>query len=86
MPYYVQDLGVNVIIAGGMGHKAISLFNSYNIEVVTLLGSPVIDALYGYLMGDSLDIKNAQVTRVNAINERIYPGEKVIRTIFPISL
>lgn len=52
LPYYVQELGVNVIIAGGMGRKAISLFNSFKIEVVTSPGSSVTDALSGYLMGE----------------------------------
>lgn len=52
LPHYFQELGVNVVIAGGMGRKAISLFHSFNIEVVTAPGSRVNNALSGYLMGE----------------------------------
>ncbi len=35
LPNYLNDLGVNVIISGGMGGGAIEIFNEKNIEVVT---------------------------------------------------
>ena len=43
LPQWLSELGANVIIAGGMGHRAISLFNQAGIEVVTgaLAADPV---------------------------------------------
>ena len=35
LPNYLNDLGVNVIISGGMGGGAIEIFNEKGIEVVT---------------------------------------------------
>ncbi|MBR0598514.1 NifB/NifX family molybdenum-iron cluster-binding protein [Sinanaerobacter chloroacetimidivorans] len=34
LPNYLDDLGVNVIISGGMGSGAIEIFNEKNIEVI----------------------------------------------------
>lgn len=34
LPNYLNDLGVNVIISGGMGGGAIDIFNEKNIEVI----------------------------------------------------
>ncbi|MCP4347879.1 MAG: ATPase [Desulfobacterales bacterium] len=41
LPKWLNELGANVIIAGGIGYKAISLFDQAGIEVVT--GAPVND-------------------------------------------
>jgi Mrp family chromosome partitioning ATPase/predicted Fe-Mo cluster-binding NifX family protein len=35
LPNFLNDLGVNVIISGGMGAGAIEIFNEKNIEVIT---------------------------------------------------
>jgi len=35
LPQWLHSLGANVIIAGGMGNRAIDLFNQAGIEVVT---------------------------------------------------
>jgi predicted Fe-Mo cluster-binding NifX family protein len=35
LPKYLHDLGVDVIISGGMGGGAIQLFNDRGIEVIT---------------------------------------------------
>ncbi len=35
LPKWLSDLEVNVIIAGGMGHRAISLFGEHGIKVIT---------------------------------------------------
>lgn len=35
LPNFLADLGVNVIISGGMGGGAVDIFNARNIEVVT---------------------------------------------------
>jgi len=34
LPSWLASQGVDHIIAGGMGHRAISLFNQYNISVL----------------------------------------------------
>jgi len=34
LPRYLNDLGIKVIISGGMGQSAISLFNQFDIEVI----------------------------------------------------
>lgn len=39
LPEWLSKLGTNVVIAGGMGHRAIDLLNQRGITVVT--GSPV---------------------------------------------
>jgi predicted Fe-Mo cluster-binding NifX family protein len=35
LPGWLASMGITHIIAGGMGHRAISLFNQQNIEVIT---------------------------------------------------
>lgn len=35
LPNYLNDLGVKIIIAGGMGKGAIDIFEEKNIEVIT---------------------------------------------------
>lgn len=35
LPNYLNDLGVKVIIAGGMGKGAVDIFQEKNIEVIT---------------------------------------------------
>lgn len=39
LPQWLHDLGANVVIAGGMGQRAIQLFNQVGIQVLT--GAPV---------------------------------------------
>jgi len=39
LPQWLHDMGASVIIAGGMGQRAVSLFNQNGIKVVT--GAPV---------------------------------------------
>ena len=35
LPNFLNDIGTNVIISGGMGGGAVDIFNKLNIEVVT---------------------------------------------------
>ncbi|HCJ56359.1 NifB/NifX family molybdenum-iron cluster-binding protein [Lutispora sp.] len=52
LPNYLNDLGVNVIISGGMGSGAIEIFNEKNIEVITgASGDPSHNA-ESYLKGE----------------------------------
>jgi len=41
LPQWLHDLGANVVIAGGMGNRAVQLFNQVGIKVLT--GAPVED-------------------------------------------
>jgi predicted Fe-Mo cluster-binding NifX family protein len=52
LPAYVKEYNANVIIAGGMGRKAVMQFNQFGIQVITAPGAEILDALHGYLNGD----------------------------------
>jgi predicted Fe-Mo cluster-binding NifX family protein len=39
LPAWLHDMGAEVVIAGGMGNRAVSLFQQNNIKVIT--GAPV---------------------------------------------
>ena len=41
MPQFIHGLGANVIIAGGMGPRAIEMFHGFGIEVATGATGPV---------------------------------------------
>lgn len=52
LPRWLGDLGVNLIIAGGMGQRALTLFNEQGIRVIT--GAPnqePVDLVQSYLSG-----------------------------------
>ena len=52
LPNFLNDIGVNVIISGGMGQGAIDIFNEKGIEVITgALGEAKI-AAEEYLKGN----------------------------------
>ncbi len=52
MPGFIQDQGAHVILAGGMGPRAIGMFQSYGIEVVTGALGTVSKVLEAYLAGE----------------------------------
>lgn len=49
LPRYLKNLGVDCIIAGGMGRRAKTLFDDNNIEVVTGAGGLVEEVIKLYL-------------------------------------
>lgn len=49
LPNYLGDLGVNVVISGGMGQGAIDIFNQRNIEVITGAAGSAEDCAKRYL-------------------------------------
>ncbi len=51
LPNFLNDMGVNVIIAGGMGGGAIDIFNEKGIEVVTGARGEATKAVEQYLKG-----------------------------------
>jgi predicted Fe-Mo cluster-binding NifX family protein len=45
LPQYLSDLGVNCIIAGGMGRRAIGLFAEKNIQTLVGISGPVDEVI-----------------------------------------
>lgn len=52
LPRFLNDLGVNVIISGGMGGAAVQIFNENNIEVVIGTTGEAEVAVKKYLAGE----------------------------------
>jgi predicted Fe-Mo cluster-binding NifX family protein len=52
LPVFLHELGVNVIISGGMGGGAIDLFNEKNIEVIVGATGNSETAAKAYLEGN----------------------------------
>ena len=50
--YSPTDMGVNVIISGGMGGGAVDIFNEKNIEVVVGASGDSTDIVKAYLKGE----------------------------------
>ena len=51
LPKYLNDLGVNVVISGGMGAGAIEIFNEKNIKVVTGAQGAADQTVVSYVNG-----------------------------------
>jgi predicted Fe-Mo cluster-binding NifX family protein len=51
LPNYLNNLGVNVIISGGMGGGAIEIFNEKGIEVIIGASGIAEEAVNKYLKG-----------------------------------
>ncbi len=52
LPNFLNDLGTNVIISGGMGGGAIDIFNEKNIEVIVGASGDSQVAVESYLKGE----------------------------------
>jgi len=52
VPGFVRDLGADVIIAGGMGPRAIEMFHDFGIDVATGVAGTVSTVLGAYLRGE----------------------------------
>jgi predicted Fe-Mo cluster-binding NifX family protein len=51
LPVFLNDMGVNVIIAGGMGGGAVEIFNEKGIEVIVGASGDAKKAAEAYLQG-----------------------------------
>lgn len=51
LPNFLNDMGVNVIISGGMGGGAIDIFNEKNIKVIVGARGNAKTAVEAYLLG-----------------------------------
>ena len=52
LPNFLNDMGVNVIISGGMGGGAVEIFNEKGIEVITGASGEAKSAVNEYLKGN----------------------------------
>lgn len=52
LPNFLADMGVEVIIAGGMGGGAVDIFNERNVEVVVGAQGDAKKAVVSYLNGE----------------------------------
>lgn len=52
LPNFLKDMGVNVVISGGMGSGAIDLFKQYHIEVIVGADGSSEVAATRYLKGE----------------------------------
>lgn len=51
LPNFLADKGVNVIISGGMGGGAVSIFNERNVEVILGASGDAKNAVLDYING-----------------------------------
>ncbi len=56
LPNFLHDLGVNVIVSGGMGGGAIDIFESHGIEIILGASGDARANVEAYLQGN---LKNA---------------------------
>lgn len=56
MPKFIRSLGADAILAGGMGPRAVDIFQRYGIEVVTGAAGRVDTVLEAYLAGSMTGI------------------------------
>ncbi len=52
LPKYLSDMGVNCIIAGGMGPRAQGFFSQYNIETVIGVVGPIDKVIDDFMKGE----------------------------------
>jgi len=52
VPAFIHGQGADVMLAGGMGHRALSFFEQYGIQPVTGAAGTVHQALQNYLGGE----------------------------------
>lgn len=52
VPKFIADQGADVILAGGMGPRAVSMFQSYGIEVATGAIGNVRKVIEAYMRGE----------------------------------
>lgn len=51
VPQFVHEHGANVMLAGGLGHRAITFFEQYGIQVATGAQGTVQHTVQAYLAG-----------------------------------
>ncbi len=56
IPQFIHDQGVDVMLSGGMGSRAIQFFNQYDIEVGTGAFGTVRSTIESYFSGSLRDV------------------------------
>jgi predicted Fe-Mo cluster-binding NifX family protein len=51
IPAFIKEQGANVMLAGGMGHRAVGFFEQYGIDVATGAAGTVQQTIQAYLEG-----------------------------------
>ena len=51
IPAFIKEQGATVMLAGGMGHRAVGFFEQYGIDVATGATGTVQQAIQAYLAG-----------------------------------
>jgi len=69
LPAFIQQNGVDVLLTGGMGRRAVEHFTDYGIEVVTGARGRVADTLQHYLAGELSGVVPCQNSREHAHND-----------------
>jgi len=52
IPLFLKEQGIEVIIAGGMGPRAVGFFNQYGIKAVTRASGKVEEIIDSFLKGE----------------------------------
>jgi len=52
IPKFLKEEGVDIVITSGIGQKALSLFNSFDIEVLTGVSGEVEKIINNYIAGN----------------------------------
>ena len=69
VPGFVRDLGADVIIAGGMGPRAIEMFHGFGIDVATGVTGSVAMVLGAYLRGEHHGVESCAGTHPSGCRE-----------------
>lgn len=51
IPAFIKEQGANVMLTGGMGHRAVSFFEQFGIDVATGAAGTVQQAIQAFLAG-----------------------------------
>ncbi|UCF71926.1 MAG: NifB/NifX family molybdenum-iron cluster-binding protein [Deltaproteobacteria bacterium] len=70
VPQFINKRGVDVMIAGGMGPRAIDMFTNLGIEVVTGAIGNVGNVLQAYLRGEISGVQPCQHDHPEGHNQR----------------
>jgi len=70
VPQFINEQAVNVMIAGGMGPRAIDMFSNLGMEVVTGAIGNVGNVLQAYLRGEISGVEPCQHDYPGAHNHR----------------
>jgi len=75
VPTFIQNQGANVMLAGGMGRRAIALFEQYGIQAATGASGTVRHALERYLGGELQGAEPCSTSLSHAPQESSVEGE-----------